>query len=298
MLLGKLQAFAESRGYLMVDQWRPIDVQEMRSSWNVSTTTAPKNMDTVRSFFTYCVSMEWIARSPAQLVKNPRGRDATDKRNQQKLPFTDDELKRMYAACTSAYGQQPIKWSRVTRHQEAKGESARYKVRWTGQDLADFISLSVYTGLRISDVCTFRIDRMKDTGEIHVRTTKGGTHVFTWVPEWLQERIRVRAQEFGPYIFGEHTTRDMNVITDVWRRKLIKLWSLCGAWKEKPTPHRFRHTFARILLQRPGVTIRDVSDLLGNSEQVRKHYAAWIPERQARLTKILKEAFGDLPKPM
>ena len=66
----------------------------------------------------------------------------------------------------------------------------------------------------------------------------------------------------------------MNVITDVWRRKLKKLWALCGPWKDKPTPHRFRHTFARILLQRPGVTVRDVAELLGNTEQmVRKHYA-------------------------
>jgi hypothetical protein len=30
---------------------------------------------------------------------------------------------------------------------------------------------------------------------------------------------------------------------------------------------------------------------------VRKHYAAWIPERQARLTNILKDAFADKPKP-
>jgi len=59
-----------------------------------------------------------------------------------------------------------------------------------------------------------------------------------------------------------------------------------------------RHTFARILLQRPGVTVRDVAELLGNSEQmVRKHYAAWIPERQARLTRILQDAFEDRPKP-
>lgn len=65
----------------------------------------------------------------------------------------------------------------------------------------------------------------------------------------------------------------------------------------KPTQHRFRHTFARIILQR-GVSVRDVADLLGNSEQmVRKHYAAWIPERQARLTKILQEALTDGPKP-
>jgi integrase len=72
---------------------------------------------------------------------------------------------------------------------------------------------------------------------------------------------------------------------------------LRGTVEVKPTPHRFRHTFARIILQR-GVSVRDVADLLGNSEQmVRKHYAAWIPERQARLTRILQEAFTDRPKP-
>jgi integrase len=96
-----------------------------------------------------------------------------------------------------------------------------------------------------------------------LRTTKAGTHVYTWVPAWLQERIRARATEYGPYIFGEHVTKDMNVVTDVWRRKLIKLWSLCGPWKEKPTPHRFRHTFARILLQRP------------RSDRTRRRRVAW-----------------------
>jgi luciferase family oxidoreductase group 1 len=43
---------------------------------------------------------------------------------------------------------------------------------------------------------------------------------------------------------------------------------------------------------------RDVAELLGNTEEiVRKHYAAWVPERQARITKLLQEAFEDKPKP-
>jgi hypothetical protein len=29
---------------------------------------------------------------------------------------------------------------------------------------------------------------------------------------------------------------------------------------------------------------------------IRKHYGAWVPERQARLTKILQEAFEGKPK--
>jgi integrase len=72
---------------------------------------------------------------------------------------------------------------------------------------------------------------------------------------------------------------------------------LAGEFEEPATPHRFRHTFARILLQR-GVPVADVADLLGDDEKtVREHYSRWVPERQARLTKILKDAFDDKAKP-
>jgi hypothetical protein len=30
---------------------------------------------------------------------------------------------------------------------------------------------------------------------------------------------------------------------------------------------------------------------------IRKHYGAWVPERQERLTRILREAFEDKPTP-
>ena len=278
LLLKRFVEFSDEHGYVMIHQWDPTDVRQFRSTWSVSAPTAARRMSMLKPFFEYCVSNEWITRNPARMVKNPKGRDTSDGRGEQKLPFSDDELKRMYTAC------------------EKYGRTDAYK--WTGDDLADFISLSIYTGLRISDVALFHIDRMQPTGEILIRTTKAGTHVNTWVPEWLQQRIRDRAAVHGPYIFGERKTKDLDVIGDVWRRKLNKVWDLCGPWNDKPTPHRFRHTFARILLQKPGVTVRDVAELLGNTEDmIRKHYGAWVPERQARLTKILMEAFADKPTP-
>ena len=43
--------------------------------------------------------------------------------------------------------------------------------------------------------------------------------------------------------------------------------------------------------------VADVADLLGDDEDtVKEHYARWVPERQARLTKILQEAFEGKPK--
>src|SRR6266853_1587554 len=275
LLLTKLKEFSASRGYVMIDQWETSDVREFRTSWAINPRTGARRMAMLKPFFEYCVSNEWMIRNPARAVKNPKGRDMEHAK--QRLPFTDEELKKMYEACPK-YG------------------SAKHK--WTGEDVADFISLSIYTGLRISDVALFHIDRMNKAGEIRVRTTKAGTHVYTWVPQWLQERIRARAKIHDAHIFGEHKTKDLDVITEGWRRKLQKVWAMCGPWKVEPTPHRFRHTFARILLQKPGVTVRDVAELLGNSEEmIRKHYGAWVPERQERLTRILREAFDDKPKP-
>jgi integrase len=276
LLLTKLIEFSQKRGYVMIDQWEPTDVRDFRTSWAINPRTGARRMSMLKPFFEYCVANEWTTRNPARAVKNPKGRDID--KAQQRLPFTDDELKRMYDACPK-YGNTP-------------------KHKWTGEDVADFISLSIYTGLRISDVALFQIDRMNASGEIRVRTTKAGTHVYTWVPQWLQDRIRARAKVHGSFIFGEHTTKDLDVITEGWRRKLQNVWELCGPWKVEPTPHRFRHTFARILLQKPGVTVRDVAELLGNTEEmIRKHYGAWVPERQERLTRILREAFDDKPKP-
>ena len=45
---------------------------------------------------------------------------------------------------------------------------------------------------------------------------------------------------------------------------------------------------------RSGVPVADVAELIGDTEEVvkAKHYARWVPERQARLTRILQEALG------
>ena len=57
-----------------------------------------------------------------------------------------------------------------------------------------------------------------------------------------------------------------------------------------------RHTFCRILLER-GVSVAQVAQLIGDTEDmVYRHYAKWVPERQQRLTQILKDAFEDRPR--
>jgi integrase len=98
-------------------------------------------------------------------------------------------------------------------------------------------------------------------------------------------------------IFKAGDAMNMRAVSERWRDNVGKVFKLAGPFDERPTPHRFRHTFVRILLEK-GVPVADVAELIGDTEEVvRRHYAKWVPERQARLTKILKEAFDDKPKP-
>jgi hypothetical protein len=53
----------------------------------------------------------------------------------------------------------------------------------------------------------------------------------------------------------------------------------------------------RILLE-AGVPVEDVATLAGDTVAViERYYSKWIRSRQARLTRILQDAFADKPKP-
>jgi integrase len=133
--------------------------------------------------------------------------------------------------------------------------------------LETFILLECYTGLRISDASTFDVERLTGN-DCFLRMHKTGKPLFTWLPDEVVHRIEALAKKRGPrpFMTPGGSTR-METVADLWRRKLNKLWELCRKWEERPHPHRFRHTFVRILLER-GVSPRDVADLIGDTEQM------------------------------
>jgi integrase len=275
----QLLAFAESRGYVMLDQLTQRDVDLFYGSLKLGGRAKAKRLGTLRAFFRFCVNREWLPKSPVSGdLRPPLG----SSRVANKIPFTDAELERIIKAC-DALGE--IRWS------SGKGEGA-----WNGEDAKDFIWTLAYTGLRISDVALFNMTRLHGN-EVFLRAKKNGGEVFAYIPDWLRDRLIHRSKSWGPMLFLVGKSERLETVTDTWRRKLNKVFELAGKFEERPTPHRFRHTFARILLQR-GVPVADVADLLGDDEKtVREHYSRWVPERQARLTKILKDAFDDKPKP-
>lgn len=64
-----------------------------------------------------------------------------------KAPYTDDELQQIIQACD--------------RVGEVTWMNGRESGVWTGEDVKDFIWVMVYTGLCISDVGLFHMNRLK-----------------------------------------------------------------------------------------------------------------------------------------
>jgi len=274
----QITAYADSRGYVMLDQITAGDIDLFWAKWKLGARAKGKRLTTLRAFFRFCVNRKWIPESPVSSdIRPPVGSG----RAANKAPFSDDELRRIIQACDDV----KVEW----RNETGLGV-------WTGEDLKDLIWLMVYTGFRISDATFFDIKRLKGD-QVFIRATKNGGDVFAYIPDWLRDRLLARAERCGKRPFIVARSVRLETVTNVWRRRIAKAFEAAGPFEEPATPHRFRHTFARILLQR-GVPVADVADLLGDDEKtVREHYARWVPERQARLTKILKEAFHSQLKP-
>lgn len=271
------QFSTDVKAYVYLDQWQTEDVREFRRWWTgCSTRTHNTNIGHLKTFFEFCKSNKWIADNPARFRVHRSRNQAAASRSAQKSPYTDEEIERMLAACD--------RYAKTWRH------------KWGGQDLKDFILISAYTGLRISDMATFHMSRMSPQGDVHFRALKNGNWVDTWVPGWLQKRIEDRAAKHGPYIFGARETDSPITLGNPWRVRLGEIWEDSGPWPEPPTHHRFRHTFVRILLER-GVPVGTVAELLGDTEEVvRKAYSKWVPGRQERVRAVLQEAFSDRPR--
>ncbi len=254
------------------------------STWKDGIRAKAKKLERLNGFFRFCVKRNWIAENPAADLEAPVGSGSAANR----MPFTDAELTRIYEACDKLPA---IQW----KNHIGSGT-------WDGDDVKSMVMLLCWTGLRISDGATFDMSRVtphQDGGaNVFLRMHKTRGALFTWVDDWLYDRLRARERKFGAKIFACGLSERLETATDLWRRRINRAFGLAGAFEcGTPTPHIFRHTFVRLLLQR-GVSPRDVADLIGDTEEVvLKHYARWVPERQERLTNILRQKLSTAPKP-
>jgi hypothetical protein len=161
----QLKAFTEDRGYVYLDQLTVSDMDRFYASWLDEIRAKAKKLDRLKAFVKFCLKRKWLAENITDDLEAPPGSSTT----LPKAPFTDDELKRIFDAC-DILGPAP-------------GPPRR---NWSGEDAKDFVFLSVYTGLRISDVATFDITKRLNGNDVFLRMHKTRRPLFTWIPTWLR----------------------------------------------------------------------------------------------------------------
>ena len=145
----QLRAYSDSRGYVKLDQLKVADMDCFYASWNDAKRAKAKKLDRLKWFIKFCLKRDWLTKNIADDLRAPEGSSVPAN----KMPVTDEEVSRILTACDALGAPTP--------------RGPRYRP-WSGEDAKDFILLSVYTGLRISDVATF-----------NVRERLNGNDVFT-----------------------------------------------------------------------------------------------------------------------
>jgi site-specific recombinase XerD len=273
-ITNQLKAFADLRGYLMLDQLTVTDMDIFYASWKDKKMSKGKKLERLKGFIKFCLKRKWMSVNLTEDLEAPPGySEAADK-----PPYEEEEIDRMMEACRTLGAPVP------------PGPGHR---PWSGQDAEDFITLSIHTGLSISDVALFNITTKLKGNHVDLRRHKTGHAVSVWIPDELVVRLRAREKQYGPLIFRQGEKMTLRSSTERWRTILAKVFKLAGQFKERPVPSRFRQTFVRIMLQ-SGMRPFDVATLIGDTEAiVLKHYAKWVVERQERLTDEVKAAHAN-----
>ena len=263
-VLGRLVAFCERRALHSVKDISVQHLREFRATWTDSPLTATKKIDRLRSFFRLCSESDWTSMNPAKLVKAPVAKPNPT------LPFDREEMARILQCCQTI----PLQ-SRDNGRLYALGLVQRY------------------SGMRISDAAMLTAEKL-DGNRLFLYTHKTGVPVYVPLPEFVVAALGELPLLGGEYFFVTGESTRVDTVSDLWRRKLSRVFRAAGI--ENGHPHRFRDTFAVELLL-AGVPIERVSILLGHGSVkiTEKHYAPWVIARQEQLEADIIRAWQQDP---
>jgi site-specific recombinase XerD len=161
----QLRAYCDSRGYVILDQLTIADMDRFYASWKDGKRAGAKKLERLKSFVKFCLKRKWLADDITEDLLPQEGSSIPAN----KAPFTDDELDRIYKACDQLGGPKP------------PGPGHR---DWGGEDLKDFVYLSIYTGLRISDVATFDATKRLNGNNVFLRMHKTKKPLHSYIPDF------------------------------------------------------------------------------------------------------------------
>lgn len=271
-LFKKLKAFATEKGIRFVSEFDLPTLADFRETWKDGDLSRQKKQERLRAVFRFAQARKMTEHNPAADL----GRIKV--KLKQVVPFTDDEMAAIVKASTS----------RINDEKRTSAERERSKQAYA------LILLMRFTGLRISDATMLKLASLVKDGKktrVSLRTQKTDTPVEVLVGEPVVTALHAFTPTTKTHFFwdGKISLKSLtNLYRDFYLSPVFTDAKIAG----NPHPHQFRHTFASKLLS-AGVKVDDVAALLGNSPNiVRKHYLAWIKERQERLDDVVAGANG------
>jgi integrase len=264
-VLGYLSEYCTDRSLGRVDQINVEAMDGYRLWRNKTNWTWIKEIEILRQFFSFCIDREWTTKNPARALKRPRLVEANDV-----VPYTSEQIVRIFTACD----------------QIGRGIYERLRARARAL-------LMRYTGLRISDVETLSRDHVHGT-LLQRRSVKNHRWIRVDLPQVVLEALdrlpppKGAAKDSRLYFSSGNAS--VRSLVKGAERAMAAVFKRSGV--EGAHCHRFRHTLASELLAKE-VPIQVVADILGDKvATIERHYAKWMPERQARQDEALRRVYG------
>jgi integrase/recombinase XerD len=277
----KIRAWAQSKNFVSLSQVTTDALDEWKTQWKpkakhpddrMSKTTAGRHLEKVKAFFTYCQRMGWIKASPAHGIKAIKP-DETET-----LPLLGGRYEQVLEAT--------YKYDADMRPDDQYG-----------QELRALMELMRWSGLRISDALMVAKSRIVGN-RFTLRTVKSGTKLTVILPDHVVADLHALPTRptVDPRYFFWSGKSEIKSLTGQWQRKLGRLnkYLTLVDYEERPLrfhSHQLRDTFAVEHLL-AGTSMQDLSKMLGHKSirVTEKHYAPWVPERQAQLEEKMTQA--------
>jgi site-specific recombinase XerD len=256
LVLKQLEAFGQNLGLVFISSFGVEELRAFRASWPNKNLSASKKLEHLKSFFRFCRDSGWIKENPTKTIKPPKVDDPPV------LPFSDEEMKKILAACDSHPSPQ------------------------RALQLRALVLLMLNSGLRIGDACTLSRDRIHN-GLLELYTAKSGTKVRVPLNPKAVEALKKIPVGRNYYFWSGESKR--RTCINVWEETFKKMFQRAGI---EGHSHQLRHTFAVALLQK-GVSMENVSVLLGHRsiKITERYYASWVPARQQHLEDVVRRTW-------
>ncbi len=173
--------FAEKNRITKLSDFNQERVTQFLTDRKLSAITLGKEIERVRTFFTFCQQNDWLEKNPAKYIKPPKSTDLP------RLPFSDDEVNKMIAAA------------------EDDREMA-------------FILVLRHSALRIGDAALLRTTHFNEN-RIILRTTKSGSTVSVVIPPQLVSLLKALPTP-GGYFFLRGESTHPHSTSDGWRKRI------------------------------------------------------------------------------